>query len=220
MTDGQLTVGKHSISFDEAHGVIDLYTGQIDKRRVKKDFYAWPYYDRMDVGSGASELTDGELLAPVLLNVNPGIHGFASLQRIRPRLIELLKVVPEDIGLADEAVSEDVVDRVADLFSVLDSQKVLGVHGTTLSKVLHRKRPALIPLHDQFVRRAYVPGRIKKDNGRSWASYFRLLMVEMQADLRSNASGWSELTEVPAGGGLTPLRALDIIAWSCGKKGY
>lgn len=97
---------------------------------------------------------------------------------------------------------------------------MLGIRGTTLSKVLHRKRPALIPLHDKFVRNAYIPSRIERSKGRGWAGYIRLLMVELQADLRANPTGWNRLTEIPDGGGLTNLRALDIIAWSCGKVGH
>jgi hypothetical protein len=41
----------------------------------------------------------------------------------------------------------------------------------------------------------------------------------MQADLRSNPEGWLALTKIPTWGELTPLRALDIIAWQLGKDG-
>lgn len=93
MASATITVGRHSIALDEASALIARYTNGIEGRRKKSDFFAWPYYDRMDTASAASGLTDGDLLAPVLLNVNPGIHGFASLQRIRPRLVELLQEV-------------------------------------------------------------------------------------------------------------------------------
>lgn len=219
MASAEITAGKHSTSLAKAREVIQRYTGAVAKRRTKSDFYAWPYYDRMDNGSTAFELNDGDLLAPVLLNVDPGIHGFASLQRVRGRLVELLQEVPEGVSLADEAATKTVIDQVAALFSVLDDDTVFGVGGTTLSKVLHRKRPALIPLHDRFVRHSYVPGRIMRENGRSWADYMRLLMNEMQADLRATPAAWSALTMIPAGGGLTELRALDIISWYYGKAG-
>lgn len=219
MASAEITVGRHLLSLDEARTIIEMYTGGIDERRTKADFYAWPYYDHLDTGATPSDLNDGDLLAPVLLNVDPGIHGFASLQRIRPTLQGLLDAVPEDMGLGSEEATPDVLDRVAELFSVLDNGKVLGVGGTTLSKVLHRKRPELIPLRDRFVHDAYVPDRMEPSPERTWVEYFRLLLVEMQADLRANPTGWQSLTQIPSGGGLTPLRALDIIAWRKGKRG-
>jgi len=219
MTGTAITVGRHHLSFYEAHRVIEQYTANIDLRHRKTDFYAWPYYDRLDTGSATSDLNDGDLLAPVLLNVNPGIHGFASLQQLKPALVCLLREVPSDVGLADEVATPAMLNRVAELFSVLDGPRALGVQGTTLSKVLHRKRPELVPLHDKFVRDAYIPTRIDRESRRGWAEYFRLLVGEMQADLRASPSEWEALCGIPEGGGLTRLRALDIIAWYKGKTG-
>jgi hypothetical protein len=122
------------------------------------------------------------------------------------------------VSLASEAATPEVLDRVAALFSVLDSGKVLGVGGTTLSKVLHRKRPGLIPLRDRFVHKVYIPSRIGRSSDRTWVEYFRLLAVEMQADLRASPAEWQALTTIPADDQLTPLRALDILAWQLGKE--
>lgn len=218
MANTDITVGRHRLSLDEAHQVIERYT-DVEQRASRPDFYAWPYYDRLHTGSSALELNDGDLLAPVLLNVNPGIHGFASLQRLKPALALLLSEVPPDVALAHKKATPEVVDRVAELFSVLDGPRVLGVGGTTLSKVLHRKRPDLVPLRDKFIHDAYVPARVDRAARRTWADYFRLLTVEVQADLRENKTGWKALCSIPAGGGLTSLRALDIIAWHSGKAG-
>jgi len=46
------------------------------------------------------------------------------------------------------------------LYAVLDglAAKPWGVEGTTLSKVLHRKRPQSLVLHDRWVRACYVGG--------------------------------------------------------------
>jgi len=217
MPSNEITVGMHSLSMDDAAEIITQYTGNVELRRKRRDFYAWPYYDQMDTGSAASELNDGDLLAPVLLNVNPGIHGLASLQECRPALVTLLHEVPENLSLDDVDATEDVIDQVAKLFSVLDTHDAFGIGGTTLSKVLHRKRPALIPLHDTFVRQAYVPERIEPARSRSWERYVRLLVSEMKADLCASPACWKTLAAIPARGGLTALRALDIVAWHQGK---
>lgn len=81
------------------------------------------------VSSQPCEVRD--LLAPMLLNVNPGIHGFASLRELRPWLVEHLEDVPDDVDLASASVAR--IAAVARLFEPLDSRKWLGVRGTTLS---------------------------------------------------------------------------------------
>jgi hypothetical protein len=122
-----------------------------------------------------------------------------------------------DLGTADD----HDIETVAHLFGVLDDVRVLGVRGTTLSKVLHRKRPRLIPLHDRHVRAAYVPVPVAAANRRSWTTYMTLMMEAMRSDLSKCPEVWAELSAIPSGsdGVLTHLRTLDIVAWSIGKRG-
>lgn len=137
--------------------IITTYTGPIvpDGKARRRDFYAWPYYDNLTTGSGPNGLNDGDLLAPVLLNVNPKIHGLATLQTLRPILEGGLAKVPQGVGLADATDAD--INTVAALFAPLGISGRFGVKGTTLAKVLHRKRPHLIPLFVQYVFATYTP---------------------------------------------------------------
>jgi len=63
--------------------------------------YAYPFYDRMDTGSGPDELDDGDLLAPVLLNVPVTIVAFRSLQAMRNNLQGGLAHIPTTLTLQD-----------------------------------------------------------------------------------------------------------------------
>jgi hypothetical protein len=57
------------------------------------------------------------------------------------------------------------------LFGILDKGGIWGARGTVLAKVLHRKRPAFIPLYDEQVRRVYQDGDhapVPPVIGRAW----------------------------------------------------
>ena len=212
-------VGAIEIVESQALEIVRIYTAEsTELPRDVRDYYAWPYYDFFASGSMKDELNDGDLLAPLLLNVNPRIHGFAALQESVPLLAQRLAVVADDIDLADATDTE--IQSVGELFKVLDERRLLGVSGTTLSKVLHRKRPRLVPLHDRFVNEAYVPDRVARRTNRPWSEYIKLLMYAMRDDLNREVDAWDRIVAVAPSehGRLTRLRALDIISWSRGKK--
>jgi len=107
---------------------------------------------------------------------------------------------------------------VAPLYAVLDDPKTKpwGVEGTTLSKVLHRKAPRSMVLHDRWVRACYVgaDGPLAPERERSWATYMTKLTVAIGRNLRSQAELFARLdasTHFP--GELSPVRLLDVLAW-------
>jgi hypothetical protein len=181
--------------------------------------YAYPAYDGMD-GGDPFRLTDGDLLAPALLNVTVRLPAFYSLTRARPHLENWLSNVPVDAQLAEAGPAD--LDLLGDLFAVLDDGAVPGVAGTTLAKVMHRKRPAFIPLHDKFVRRCYVgdePYPVPKPRGRrTWAAYIRLLGEVVAEDLRREQEWFAAVAGMATGPAVTSLRALDIVAWRAGRE--
>lgn len=219
-----LTLGCLEVSAPGAMEILRVYTAPSGGRSAARarDFYSWPYYDRLKTGSHGDELNDGDLLASVLLNVNPKIHGFATLQALRPQLEAGLSEIPSDRDLAGASDSE--IEMVAQLFAPLGRTGLLGVKGTVLAKVLHRKRPRLIPLYDTFVSDAYNGTRIASNPTRTWSEYMAALMTEMREDLREPADTWQairdECAQLPGVGStqLTSLRMLDILVWSLGKK--
>lgn len=181
--------------------------------------YGYPVYDGFDGGRDAWRLTDGDLLAPALLNVPVRLPAFYALQSVRPQLEAWLGQTAPDARLVD--ASDKDLERLGELFSLLDSG-IPGVRGVILAKVMHRKRPTFIPLYDRFVYHCYVgpddTAPLKIEPKRSWHDFMILLSQAMQADLRRETEWFQSLTELAFGSvSITPLRALDIVTWSSGR---
>jgi hypothetical protein len=176
--------------------------------------YAYPAYDEL-VTNGTADLVDGDLLAPSLLGAHVDYARYVLLKRMLPTLREGMASLPEtaledtdDAGIAD----------VARCFAVLDEPVFVraGARGTIVSKVLHRKRPDLIPLYDSRIWTAYtVSGAIGRGSHRPWVEVMQALCHSMRADIRNNRDEFVTLQKVAAENGarLTLLRILDILVW-------
>lgn len=217
-----IRVGKVTVPLEAARAWVAEYTSP--ERVEGRSPYAYPAYDEFENGHNEpSRLTDADLLAPGLLNVPVKLRPYYSLLRIRPRLERALGhhglVLPLD-EIDDSALIDEMVKP---LYEVLDDpdDRPWGVNGTTLSKVLHRKRPQSVVLHDRWVRSCYVGkgGPIQKDRSRSWADYMAALTGAIRDDLRSQADQFKELDEATScPGRLSPVRLLDIVAWTSKGK--
>lgn len=181
--------------------------------------WAYPSYDGFDAEHATGPLVDADLLAPLLLNVNRiSISTYQALQRVRPRLQEVLTRIEVDLSLVD--ADEKQVTDLGNLFVVLDGASIKGARGAVLSKLLHRKRPALIPLYDKQVRGVYQDGSsapVPVEPGRSWGEFWPLFARAVQGDLRRELPFWQEIVSLAPGPPITPLRALDIVAWWAGR---
>jgi hypothetical protein len=178
--------------------------------------FAYPSYDGYDIDRATAPLRDTDFLAPVLLNVRHlSIATFEELLAQMARMQETLDELPVDLSLVDAVPEHEVL--IARLFSVLDDPKIWGAQGTVLAKVLHRKRPALIPLYDKQVWSVYVPAPVPSDPKRSWEKFFTLFVPAVRDDLRRELPFWEEIAALAPSVPITPLRALDIVAWWAGN---
>jgi hypothetical protein len=175
--------------------------------------YSYPAYDRL-VTNGSPELVDGDLLAPILMGVHIDAGRFGLLREMLPAL-EAVADLPE---VSLEEADDDHVMCVAGLFGILDEPRYAGrgVRGTIVSKVLHRKRPDLVPIYDSRIFEAYTaPGVLPRTLDRSWQEFMRMLCTQMREDLRAEHDAFEELqrraedAEAP----VTKLRILDILVW-------
>lgn len=210
-----LTVGGASISVDEATDLVGTYVA--NKTRT----WAYPAYDAYPGHPGA-ELGRADLLAPALLNAgqNPieTYYGFETL--LQPLNAGLARL---DLTTTLAAAGDDTIDAIAQLYGVLDTTKPKHISLTKLSKVLHRKRPGLLPLYDRNIRACYVHiGRapVPLDRNRSWTELSRVWVRALQEDLTDHLSEWTTLAELAPGPAISPLRALDIVGWHLGRPGY
>ncbi len=175
--------------------------------------YAYPAYDQL-VTNGSPALVDADLLAPALIGTEVDRGRFLLLRDLLPDLAGIADLPPVALQDADDAV----VARVADLFAVLDRAPYAGkgVRGTILSKVLHRKRPDLVPLYDSRIFESYTaPGALPRAHDRGWQEFMAVLLTQMRDDLRAEADAFDALVALAedAGAPLTRLRVLDVLVW-------
>jgi hypothetical protein len=108
---------------------------------------------------------------------------------------------------------------LARLCGILDDYKANPVSLTKLSKILHRKRPELIPLYDENIRVCYTRiGMIPHAKDRSWEDFSKLLLPAIQHDLVRQMDKWREIAALAPNPAISPLRALDIIRWHLGGQ--
>jgi hypothetical protein len=188
--------------------------------RLSRKPYAYPAYDSLATSSHSDELNDGDLLAPTLLNAAPSIAAFYALQSAREQVEAGLRATPASVTLASAVDDLSLERRMQALVGVLDERTLQGVKLTTLTKVLHRKRPDFMPLHDKFVKACYVgtqepfPMRSQKD--RTWIQYWAVMATAINADLESQVDVWAGLGAL-AGKQVATLRVFDVVAWNAGK---
>ena len=175
--------------------------------------YAVQAYDQL-VTNGSATLVDADLLAPNLIGTEVDRGRVLLLRDLLPDLAGVADLPPVALQDADDAV----VAQVADLFAVLDRAPYAGkgVRGTIISKVLHRKRPDLVPLYDSRIFESYTaPGGLPRAHDRGWQEFMRLLLTQMRDDLRAEAAAFEALERLAADAGapLTRLRILDVLVW-------
>jgi hypothetical protein len=217
--DDVITIGKVPIPFGQAEEWVRTYTAA-SRNEVAQHPYAYPAYDDYDLEHNHPDrISDADLLAPVLLNVRLSVRAFYGLQRVRPALERALANPELHVPLRDLDDADSVAGAIGPLYEVLDGTEApSGVLGTTLSKVLHRKRPHTLVLHDTWVRNCYVGSEagapVPKAKRRSWAEYMSLVSTAIGRDLRTQRHLFDHLETAAGGPGkISDVRLLDILAW-------
>lgn len=208
-----LKVGGATVYFDEAKAWARTYLTERPKTS------AYPAYDGYP-GSYGDLLGPQDLLAASLLNVsNNPIPVYYGLETLMEPLNERLEdpAITGDLATADD----ETLKAIVRLFGVLETTPTKYVRLTTLSKVLHRKRPKLIPLFDDNIRYCYsecAGAPVPFEDGRSRAGYRAAWLKALQEDLANQLPHWEEIAALAPWPKITPLRALDIIGWELGNR--
>jgi hypothetical protein len=195
-----------TLPVDDAEALLDAYLDPATGN-------AWPAYDVLET-NGSTTLVSADLLAPVLLGAHIDAPRFRLLADLLPELAGVAELPAEALDQATDAT----VDAVAALFAVVDREayRRRGVKGTILSKILHRKRPDLVPLYDSRIYAAYTAeGAIHRDTHRTWQDFMAILLRHMRADLQREEKAFAALQRHASrqGAELTALRLLDILVW-------
>ncbi|MGY6499923.1 MAG: DUF6308 family protein [Acidimicrobiales bacterium] len=165
--------------------------------------WAYRYYDLVE--SDSDSVTQVDVLAASALH--PGLAR-SDLAWFWDRSAELdawLAGLPGDVSLADaEAPTLSRLDELADWSD--------GPALTLVSKVLHRKRPHLIPLVDRHILDWYRPVTSERSAPKAWASLLRT----MQHDLIDNRPTLDAIVHELGDELARPishLRIVDIAVW-------
>ena len=215
MTQGSSVLRIGGVEIDRAQALVSA-RGYLSRRNR----FGYPAYDSFGSEGGPWKVSDADFVAPVLLNAAMNSRTFYALEAIRPHLESWLLHTPLDARLVDAGPAD--LDRLGDLFSVLDSDDLpVDARGSILAKVMHRKRPAFIPLYDRFVDYCYRGvdnAPIPKDRRRTWREFLPLLGRAVIADLDAGSDLFAEVAALARTPVITPLRALDIVAWHAGRS--
>jgi Family of unknown function (DUF6308) len=210
-------VGRFLVARPAAVEIVSRYIARPNPNDRRKP-HAFDIYDAYRADTRHDPLDQADLLAPVLLgvqNLSPDAYRWLT-GKIEP-INEVLERIDPEVSLSDP---EPALDPLYDLFSVLDDESRHGIRMTILSKILHRKRPRLIPLWDAHSLTCYSQGPacpVPEQRGRSRRDYAVEITRCMHADLRAGKPIWEELSRLSGDRELTELRALDILAWTVGQ---
>ena len=189
--------------------------------------FAWPLYDEDE---SPKTLTGADLTAPALLSypikgkylnlLGQGAEDGETANDYRVLYSNMQSFIAAPVASNFHGLDRDVVEALtADEYHhdgapddwrafvrCLESvQKCPGLTSVAVTKILHRKRPNLVPIKDSLVRDFYGAGR-------SYATLFLAIYDDLQnnfATLRDMAQKYT----TPLGRPMTELRALDISVW-------
>jgi hypothetical protein len=160
--------------------------------------------------SSSDRFTADDLVSVSLLSVTvPGRAAIEILERQAERFEDLLTSVGEDRDLADV----DSVDATSfpawKLWEAL--RELPGLGPTTVSKLMARKRPRLIPVVDSVIREHLLDGSYV---------YWQPLHAALRANEKRLQRRLLQLrTDAGLSSGIPALRILDVLVWMDGK-GY
>jgi hypothetical protein len=141
-----------------------------------------------------------------------------TLMRIfaqRKKLEEALAKIPANIDLLDVVSNESIpgVEGIAQAITELCS--IPRVNLSVSTKILHKKRPGLIPILNRFVEAHYYPRWYSHHAKATWGSYAVDLINMVHEDMLSVGGELRDLerelqnTKTP----LTPCRILNVLTW-------
>jgi hypothetical protein len=134
----------------------------------------------------------------------------AAILERRGRIEGALRTIDHAASLLDSPVPWAQLTRLFDAFA-----EIRGIGYSKMTKALHRKRPALIPMLDSVVQ-AYLMDDPETRVAGSFGERATALVRSYKRDLDRNRSALSRIKRELAAQGhdLTEVRLLDLVIWS------
>lgn len=171
-----------------------------------------------DVQGAPDRLELIDCLAPALLNAP--IRGSSIIKMNRPgtpeaHLLDAMRGLLVDPACAtarflDCDIDGPVLGRLAAVIAA--AQTVHGIKAVKVSKILHRKRPELVPMIDSALATFFTDSPVTGARTEAVQGFWQTLQV----DLRENIDWLTELSvdfTTPDQRTLSLLRTADIIVW-------
>jgi hypothetical protein len=167
---------------------------------------AYPGYDSRDSRPGSFDESD-------LRHANRGgarisAAEIAAVLERRGRIEGALRSIAPNASLAEDPIPWRSLTRLFDAFA-----DISGIGFSKMTKALHPKRPALIPLLDSVVQ-AYLAAA---DEPASFGERATTLLRSYKQDLDRNLAALREIQRHLVSRGYGPLsevRILDVLVWS------
>jgi len=179
--------------------------------------WAWDYYDAVPSDQGDDTVSPVDVLAAGVLHPGLSRSDLAFFRDRSPDLRSWLSQIPLDddlqstTGWLTDNVQLEHLDELAHLAD--------GIQLTLLTKVLHRKRPAFVPLLDRHLIDRYRPLTGERRAVEAWPKVLRCLRDDLAApeDRVALATAAGEISEAASRGGcvatISVLRYVDIAVW-------
>lgn len=170
--------------------------------------WAYRYYDAVD--------TDPAVVGPVDVLATAALHPRLSRQDLAyfhdnaTHVNQWLAAVPSDVPLRS---ADDATLRHLDgLLEWPDAPSL-----SLLTKVLHRKRPDLIPLVDRHILDWYRPIMGERSATAAWPALLRALQPDLDRRNALHLAFMNVTLETLLGRAMGHLRVLDISIWMAGR---
>ncbi|GAA2173545.1 hypothetical protein GCM10009784_08280 [Arthrobacter parietis] len=197
--------------FDDAVKKVGSYFH--DPGKSGRKYYTGAYFDTWvggGDGSTANELTGDDFVAVSMLSVFVPAEAAAGLQDKANEIRGLLAALPGGLDFTD--LNRSGFDRhlgpdsaAQKLWDVLRSHgDSWGIGPTTASKLMARKRPALIPIYDSEV----GPQMGLQNSALQWEKWFRTFQDDPGLGARLDRIGAK--ADVPH---ISRLRIMDVALW-------
>lgn len=175
----------------------------------KPETWAYRYYDAVE--TDPQTVTAVDVLTAAALHPGLSRTDLAYFHERATELAEWLAGIPTEAALRD--ADDTVLQYLSDLSTWKDAPSV-----SLLSKVLHRKRPALIPLVDRHILDWYRPVTGERSPSLAWAPLLRALRNDLGGENTQVLATMSYELEKDLGRTLSDLRVLDIAVWMGGRR--
>ena len=174
----------------------------------------YPMYDAVPVMED-NELRVADIALSTMLNSRISGNTGGAIFRQRETVQAALAGIPPNLDLLDIPIDGELPGASGISRAITSMCELMRVKLSVSTKILHKKRPGLIPIFDSVVAGQYYPRWCPNVRGQTWGDYALALIKLVQKDMHGAASELRDLRSELAerGAPMTPCRILNALTW-------